>query len=216
MFTDPIDELEQRFTANVERVGALVKVGGLAANPAFGAFGRPPAVPRQARDDLLRAAVVFLHAALEDLIRTIEGLRLPSASAEHLDDLRLIPPGGGWEKGLARFTLKDLAAWRGSSVDRVIGVAADAYLERSSYSDIEKVIGALKRAGLLSAWDASKAPALASMMKRRHLIAHYADRSFAAAAGSTSPIDPATVASWTELVRTFGERVIAELKGSAA
>jgi len=57
-------QLQKRFLANMQRANALVELGS----------GRSPgadAVAPEVRDDVLRAAVVFMHATLEDLVRTV-------------------------------------------------------------------------------------------------------------------------------------------------
>jgi hypothetical protein len=117
-------DIEDRFVANIARVRGLVTTYNdlLALGP-----GRPSV--QQA--DLLRAAVILLHAALEDLLRSMEGLRFPEASPAAFEQLRLAPHGSV-EKPKEKFTLVDLAAYRGQSVDDVIRKAIDLHLERSN------------------------------------------------------------------------------------
>jgi hypothetical protein len=67
--------LEDRFHENLERVTDLVVLYDRVTGPA----SRRPSVQES---ELLRMAVVFLHAALEDLLRGVAEWRLPAASTE--------------------------------------------------------------------------------------------------------------------------------------
>ena len=74
-------EIENRFNGNLERVGHLVEIyETLTAGP-----GRRPVDT----SDILRSAVVFLHAALEDFLRSLLEWKLPSAQASYLKDIPL-------------------------------------------------------------------------------------------------------------------------------
>jgi hypothetical protein len=74
---DEHEQIDQKFRANVERVRALVSLyeGNVSGVP-----GRKP-VPVA---DLLRAAVVLLHATLEDLVRSLAEWKFPDAPAASL------------------------------------------------------------------------------------------------------------------------------------
>lgn len=80
--------------------------------------------------DLLRAAVVFLHASLEDLIRGVTAWKLPAAAAAALADVPLV----GAIK-TAKPTLADLAAHRGRTVQEVIDASVAASLAHSNYNN---------------------------------------------------------------------------------
>ena len=74
-------EIENRFNGNLERVGHLVEIyETLTTGP-----GRRPVDT----SDILRSAVVFLHAALEDFLRSLLEWKLPSAQASYLKDIPL-------------------------------------------------------------------------------------------------------------------------------
>jgi len=71
------------------------------------------------KTDLLRAAVVFLHATLEDLLRGLAQIYLPNSDRDALDEIPLV--------GLVRrhsrpgkFGLGSLASHKGKSVDKLI------------------------------------------------------------------------------------------------
>src|SRR5438874_2815679 len=114
-----------RFRANLDRVRGLVT---LYEEVTAAAPGR--ASVRES--DLLRAAVVLLHAALEDLIRGLAAARLPTSSAEVLAEIPVKLKGGS--ATAMKVTLGDLAAHRGRSIDDVIAESIGAYLERSNYN----------------------------------------------------------------------------------
>src|SRR5690554_8182614 len=70
-------EVEERLNSNLKRVETLVKL-----------FDDSESGGSPTETDLLRAAVVFLHATLEDVVRSGLELRLPNAAPEHLSMLR--------------------------------------------------------------------------------------------------------------------------------
>lgn len=212
MAVDSTVDIDARFRANLARVQALVSGHRQLAR---GAFGRGDAIRPEVRDELLRAAVVLMHAALEDLLRSIESVRLPVARAEDYKHLHLFSPDGDPYKGEGRFSLIQLADWRGRSVDEVFAASIEAYLERSNYNNVNDVVGALHRSGLGDAWDAQYGGGLTALMSRRHWIAHRADRNYAGLGHSANAIEVATVDSWLKLVQNFGGRVIAALAGAS-
>jgi hypothetical protein len=207
-------EVEERFSQNIGRVrslaatyGALVGAGG----------GR--AKVEQA--DILRAAIVLLHAALEDLLRSVEELRLPTASKDAFKDLKFIPVTGTGKDGAVtakdtkeKFSLVELAEYRGQAVDEVLGKSIDLHLERSNYNNIGEVKAALDRTGVdygfLTRADAAS---LEAMMKRRHLIAHRADRNPMSGRGhhKAQSVGTRLVEDWTAVVDSFGRSILAKI-----
>jgi hypothetical protein len=114
-------EIESRFTENLDRVKHLVDVYQAAASG--------PGRRNVGTTDVLRAAVVFLHATLEDLLRSLLEWKLPGAAAEHLRD---IPLEG--KEARTKFTLDELAAHRGKTVDDLIARSVYASLEDSNFN----------------------------------------------------------------------------------
>jgi hypothetical protein len=102
------DELYDRFQDNLDRVRGLVE--------SYDSSGRRGSGRRSVKEtDLLRAAVVFLHATLEDLLRGLCEWKMPSANPEAFSD---IPLAG--TRGKTRFGLAELAVFRGRTVDEII------------------------------------------------------------------------------------------------
>lgn len=194
------DEIETRFRANLARVKHLVKLYEEAADGS----GRRPVETT----DVLRGAVVFLHATLEDLLRSVMAWKLPLAASEQLKD---VPLAG--KKPRSTFTLDDLAAFRGITVDALISKSVESYLERSNFNDPGEVEGVLVRLGLPTALLDGRRDKLGPMMKRRHWIVHRADRNDATGSGQhvARTLQQSAVEAWSSAVEGFGNAVFAEL-----
>jgi hypothetical protein len=193
-------DIESRFFGNLDRVKHLVETYQASATGSG----------RRAVDtsDTLRAAVVFSHATLEDLLRSLLSWKLPSAAPAHLKD---IPLSG--KKPRSTFTLDDLAPFRGSTVDDLIAQSVESYLERSNFNDPGEVDQVLVRIGLTSALFDPYRDKLGPMMKRRHWIVHRADRNTAAGRGhhAARTIQQTTVEAWSDALSNFGTDVFDKL-----
>jgi len=194
-------EIMERFSANIGRVKRLITIYQQLAGPGRGR-------PSVEEADLLRAAVVLLHAALEDLLRSIEEVRLPLAAPRAFT--RIPFPG---TRSAEKITLVELAAFRGQAVDDVFRLAVDTHLEHSNYNNIEEIVGVLDRVGITAGWAKTGKSLIGSMMKRRHWIAHRADRNPVAGPGHhrTLSLGYNLVRLWTASVETFGNDVITRL-----
>jgi hypothetical protein len=200
-------DVEERFAQNISRVRSLMTAYTALVGPGGGR-----ATVEQA--DILRAATILLHAALEDLLRSVEELRLPTASKEAFDGFKLVPASGVAKDAKERFTLVELAEYRGQSIDEVIGKSIDLHLEKSNYNNIGEVKSVLKRTAIDSSFLTQPAAAsLEAMMKRRHLIAHRADRNPMSGRGhhAAKSIGIQLVESWTAVVDAFGKSVLTKL-----
>lgn len=198
-------DIHDRFTDNIARVRSLVARYNDLVGPGP---GRPPVEVA----DILRASVILLHAALEDLLRSMEELRLPRAHPEAFIGLRLAPHGSSRE-AKEKFSLVELAAYRGQSVDEVIEKAILLHLERSNYNNIGEVKQALQRAGVQHNFSPAESATIEAMMRRRHWIAHRADRNPSSGRGhpTVQPLGRGLVEQWISLIDTFGRAVVAAL-----
>ncbi len=193
------DEIEQRFLANLDRVRNVVAAYEGRVGPGGGR-------PTVSDADLLRAAVVLLHATLEDLIRSVLAWKLPRARAEGLRDVPLVGTKS------SRLTLADLAAHRGLLVEDVIRDSVDAMLEYSNFNNTSEVAGSLDRVGIdpkpLLDRDAR---ALDALMKRRHWIVHRLDRNPASGRGhhAALPLSKAAVDRWARVIHDLGAAICA-------
>ena len=193
-------ELESRFGENLERVRHLLALyRGEAAGPGRRAVETT---------DVLRAAVVFLHATLEDLLRTLLEWKLPLAAAEHLKE---VPLEG--KKPRSSFTLDELAVHRGKTVDEVIARSVAVNLEESSFSHPGEVYRVLEKVGLSRTLFDPYRIELGPMMGRRHWIVHRADRDKVSGRGhhAARPLPQATVEGWYRALEQFGTDVLAKL-----
>lgn len=196
------EEISKRFKENLGRVERLLSLYDTAGQVSG----------RGRRDvstlDVLRSAVVFLHATLEDFVRSTLGWRLPGAPAKHLDDVPLV--------GCARrskFTLGELARHRGRGVDDVIHDSVANHLLESSFNNPGELAAALVALGITEPVVEPYRDRLGPMMKRRHWIVHRADRNEMTGLGHhrVSSIDKNAVKAWLKAVRGFGDAVLERL-----
>lgn len=75
-----VDDIRQRLRDNLARVENIIESSELL----------PASAAAPIKSDLLRAAVVFLHATMEDVLRSGLELELPRAAAEHLEGLSFV------------------------------------------------------------------------------------------------------------------------------
>lgn len=195
------EEIQSRLGANLDRVRAIVDVYQDRAG--VGPGRRPVATV-----DLLRAAVVFLHATLEDVLRSALAWKWPQTTApEHLTDIPLV----GHRK--SKIELADLLPHRGEAIDDVIRRSVEAQLERSNFNNVGEVKSALDRAGLSPALVTPYQTRLAGMIVRRHNIVHHADRHDSVGPGhhGAGSLARPLVTNWVDAVDAFCTEIIAHL-----
>lgn len=160
-----LDEIIELLNANLARVENLISRYG------------PPRRGRKTvnETDILRAALVLLHASMEDFLRSLLIWRAPDSNREVIDTY---PLAGTGKKHPERFYLGSLVAHREKTVADLIRLSVTEYLEAfSSFNDIGDVKRALRTCGVdhqaVEDNDFSNLPA---MIARRHIIVHKADR----------------------------------------
>lgn len=198
------DVLRTTFDQNIARVESLVSL--YQAHASATGKGRKPASVL----DILRAAVVLLHASLEDLLRGVAAWKLPLAGKSALDE---IPPSGTGPN-LKKLALGDLVAYRGRSIDEVISASVDEYLVRSNYNSTKEIASLMKSVGVDPGKVNAKFSGLEALMLRRHQIVHRADRQ-AAVRGSgdhrVRAINRQTVERWIADAKAFVDVTLSEL-----
>lgn len=193
-------DLRSRFEANLGRAQGLIDIYRERTRSATGrtAVGET---------DLLRAAVVFIHGAVEDLLRTAAEWRLPMAEPEKLKDLR-VPLGDEPREQVSSVTIRQLAErYRDQTVASLIQASVEAHLEKKSYNNLHEVGQAFAQLGLdWSLWPNDEKTTLHAMMARRHQIAHRVDRNPARGPGHHQAVslNRTTVEDWLETARRFG------------
>lgn len=199
-----VNEIRSTLEQNLERVEQLVRT-----------YGSHPDAQRQGRRsvevlDTLRAAVVFLHASMEDVLRSVARWKLPSANHETLNTIPLVGQGSNPKK----FLLGDLTPHRGKTIDQVLAESVEACLEQSNYNNTAEIASLLTAIGLDVAKLNGQFPQLQEMMERRHQIVHRADRQDQVAGSGDHKIraiNKTTVRGWLGDVRTFSEGLFQKL-----
>jgi hypothetical protein len=159
-----LDALEiqmSRMGYNSSRVERLVKI-----------YKKTPRTVDRDASDILRAAVVLLHASLEDYLRSLAAAYLPFTSPDVLND---VPLSGKGRERAEKFLLGSLAAFRGQSVDQVIERSIADYLEHTTFNNCREVARLLESLSVDISTVRSFFPELDALMARRHQIVHRAD-----------------------------------------
>ena len=193
------DTIRSRVDANLARVDNLVAIYETAlAGAGQGRRGH-------AKTDVLRAAVVLLHATLEDCLRSIAYWRLPLAGQDVLDKIPLCTAAPA-----IKFSLGALTVHRGKTIDEVLGASVSAYLERSNYNNCDEVSALLSSVGVDPQQVNGQFALVTEIMERRHQIVHRADRQEAQGRGNHTvrSIGRAKVRSWIAATRTFLNAVL--------
>ena len=94
-------------------------------------------------DDILRSAVVLLHASLEDLLRSIASKHISRSESAFLARI----PLAGMDRA-TKFTLADLSAHQGKQVDEVLNESIDQWLHQHSFNSGEDIVSMLKDIGI--------------------------------------------------------------------
>ncbi len=160
--------------------------------------------------DILRAAVVLLHASLEDLLRGIAYWKLPTASQNVLNNIPLVGHGPTAKK----FLLGDLAAFRGRTVDEVVTQSVNAYLGQSNYNNTDDIASLLTSVGVNVAQVNATFGDLQALMDRRHQIVHRADRQMQVIGSGDHEvrgINKDTVRGWANAVDQFSKALFGVL-----
>lgn len=195
------DELRTRFTANMARVDTLLQ-GSTAG------FGFTHGV----HPELLRAAIVLMHASIEDVLRSLEEARLPSCAPEVFRDFSFVLPSDSRRRP-QKITLAELLEYRGQMVDDVLRATIREYLDTANYNNATEVVVTLRRIGIRTDVAEQHAATVETLMRRRHWIAHRADQDPNAPAGTfaTRAVDPADVHRWRDAVAAVGYDVLGQL-----
>jgi hypothetical protein len=195
-----VDDIRGRFQDNLARVRRMVETYESGA-------GKGKERRSVSQSDLLRAAVVILHATLKDLLRSLCEWKMPGANPEAFGDVPLVGT-----RGKTRFGLPELAAFRGKTVDDVVTRSDNDFLEKTNFNHPGDVKVALERIGVDSGSVNPHAWTLAAMMTRRHWIAHRADRTPRTGPGRhAASLANAIVTYWIRAVERFGNGLLSRL-----
>jgi hypothetical protein len=203
-----VSEIRQRFASNIARVERLVAAAG----------GFADAESDLIKTDMLRAAVVFLHATLEDVIRSGLELQLPRAGPEQLGGIHfVVAEEKAGSRKREKLSLAELTQYRGQTVDDTIKDVVIKHLDKSNFNNIEEIgraiwqmdIGGLGELGLEDRKDD-----LIALTSRRHWIVHRVDRNPGTSAEEpkTREIHVPTVNTWKDCVERVGTCILDALE----
>lgn len=154
-------------------------------------------------NDVLRAAVVFLHSSLEEIIRNLYLHRLPSSGAESLNKV----PFASHEPSHRpkNILLGDLLEYQGQFIENVIRESINQYVNTLNINNANQLVDCLKLANIpLESLKIFLEP-LDSLMKRRHQIVHQMDRTneLDPLASPINSIDANIVSAWSAALYGF-------------
>jgi len=180
-----LTSIRQRTHENLDRAKNLV-----------GIYERASGNPNLHDTDILRAAVVFLHASLEDCLRSIAYEKLPFSTQSELN------------KTEQKVSLSRIAEYRDKTVNELIKDVIDEYLGRKTYNNSGEIKTALK--ALAIEIPDNVISDTEPTMQRRHKIVHRADRSEKESGeiGSITKIQPSQVSRWISEVERFVDAVL--------
>jgi len=161
--------------------------------------------------EILRAAIVFLHASLEDVLRSIAAKHVSHSNPDLLKDVPFLNSGIRPKK----ITLTDLLQYQGETIEGLINKSVNQWLEHRSFNDCNDIAAFLQRIEIDCTACSSEFAALDEMIKRRHKIVHNADRRDVYDE-SKHPIlestDRGTVEMWRESVQNFVVQLMYQLQ----
>jgi hypothetical protein len=158
---------------------------------------------REGGKDVLRAAVVFIHAYLEDFLRTLASELLPGGDESCLKDIPLAGSGTGSFGRSEKFVLGQLAQHRGKTVDEILRQSVSDYFSRSTFNNTKDITALLTRLGLKPEDHNRDFAAIDQMIQRRHQIVHRADRVNEDGTLVLQPIKRSQVTEWLEATHNF-------------
>jgi hypothetical protein len=181
-----------------ERVDELISVA--MAMPTLPSEVASPRSQQAVEQDMLRAAVVLIHAYLEDFLRTIARELLPEASVECLDKIPLAGLSGRPDK----FSLGKLVRHKGKLVDDVLRESVSEHLDRSTFNNKGEIEHLLETLGFELAPIKGYLVDIQEMMQRRHQIVHRADRvNLIDSHAELQSISPFDVSKWLRASSQF-------------
>lgn len=160
--------------------------------------------------DMLRSAVVFLHATVEEFLRGILEWCLPHQVEQTLNSIPLVGTAPGRPE---KFLLGKLAAHRRKTNDALIGESVTSHLTRSNFNSVAEVCAALASVGLDTVPCQPQFAQLTALMEHGHQIVQRADcnPNFGPGHQSATSLGWHTVREWAKAAKAFFDAVYAQL-----
>ncbi len=193
---------EREFVENERRVDSLIDAYRALSDANLGNI--------QARNDVLRAAVVLLHSTLEEILRNIYLWKLPDGSLESLNRIPFVGHAITRPKGIL---LGELREFRGQFIENIIRDSIDQYVDTLNINNTTQLSGFLDVAGLSSDPVRRHFTALNQLMLRRHQIVHQMDREdgLDPLDKPVAEIDLTSVQEWRNSLHAFFADIIIQL-----
>lgn len=160
----------------------------------------------EVHSDILRSAVVFVHATLEDLLRSVAEVFLPYSDEETLNKIPLAGTAG--PNRSEKFSLGKLAAHRGKSILDVVRESVAHHLLTSTYNDTTQISVLLNSVKINVDGVRQMFPQLDVLIKRRHQIVHRADRN---QQEEIEPVTSGQVQEWIDIVMNFMATILSDI-----
>lgn len=195
------DFTNNEFQQNITRVDSLIV--------AYEKLITQSAEEAEVTNDVLRAAVVFLHSCLEEIIRNLYLYNLPNASVESLNKIPFTSHEASHRP--KNIQLGDLLEFRGLFVENIIQESINKYVDTLNINNSTQLVECLKLVNIPIEPLRQFFEPLNSLMQRRHQIVHQMDRSNALDPLSypINTIDITIVKDWKEAVSGFANALFA-------
>jgi hypothetical protein len=166
--------------------------------------------------DVLRSAVVLIHATLEELLRSVARFRFDRI--RDVETLKTIPLLGNQGKNASKYFLGDLIKHKDLTVDSLISQSVKEYYNTSvTYNHQGDIVRVLNQCNFDIDKFKKYLPILDEMISRRHRIVHHGDkhsdhpnrdrrgRQFA------TPLSLSKVEKWARVAKKFSKHLIEEM-----
>lgn len=188
------------FKKNMERADRLILIYEAIKSVDRGSIGAT---------DILRGAVVFMHASLEELIRSLIIAAHANAPSAEIDKVPLASPKRA--RQAEKFLLGSLVQYRGLTVDEVIRKSVEAHFQSQTFNNRSDLIRAMDIIGAEKKLARKLLTTLDAMLDRRHQIVHRVDRPKSKDDQwiRATSLSPRHVSKWSKTVKEFGALLIA-------
>lgn len=175
-----------KFNLNIARVDNLCNL--------FKTVKESKKRPTVKEGDILRAAVVFLHSALENYLRSIIAEWLPKKGDKKAIDGIALPTS---ENRAEKFYLGALLEFSDEKISDLISEAVQKHMSRVSFNDYTDICSWLKKIQI-DLPDYNDQELINNMIKRRHKIVHETDANQKLGQGNhyAASINLRTVKAW--------------------
>jgi hypothetical protein len=159
------NQLEDEFQQNTDRVKNLILAFEMLEENNIG--------DSETRKDILRAAVVFMHSTLEEIIRNLFIGLLPDGKQEHLDKIPFVGHEVRRSKGILLGHLRD---FREIFLGNIILESIKKYVDSLNINNTTQLSTLFEMVEIPIESLRQYFPELESLMTRRHQIVHQMDR----------------------------------------